>query len=218
MTDLSMSDDDLMAAKAQLIMKLRAKAIMDPTILAAIERVPREAFLPRALRPHAYENASLPIAFGQTISQPFVIAKSIAALAIAPKHRVLEIGTGTGYQACVLSYLSRRVYSVERLRPLFVDAEMRIKSLRITNVTLRHGDGIKGWPEAAPFDRIITACQSEDVPQHLLSQLKEGGIFVGPIGKAGEEQLMVIKKLATGFEQDTIMDVRFVPMREGTTI
>ena len=218
MTDLSMSDDDLMAAKAQLIMKLRAKAIMDPTILAAIERVPREAFLPRALRPHAYENASLPIAFGQTISQPFVIAKSIAALAIAPKHRVLEIGTGTGYQACVLSYLSRRVYSVERLRPLFVDAEMRIKSLRITNVTLRHGDGIKGWPEAAPFDRIITACQSEDVPQHLLNQLKEGGIFVGPIGKAGEEQLMVIKKLATGFEQDTIMDVRFVPMREGTTI
>lgn len=218
MTDLSMSDDDLMAAKAQLIMKLRAKAIMDPTILAAIERVPREAFLPRALRPHAYENASLPIAFGQTISQPFVIAKAIAALAIAPKHRVLEIGTGTGYQACVLSYLSRRVYSIERLRPLFVDAEMRIKSLRITNVTLRHGDGIKGWPEAAPFDRIITACQSEDVPQHLLNQLKEGGIFVGPIGKAGEEQLMVIKKLATGFEQDTIMDVRFVPMREGTTL
>ncbi len=218
MTDLSMSDDDLIAAKAQLIMKLRAKAIMDPKILAAIERVPREAFLPRALRPHAYENASLPIAFGQTISQPFVIAKSIAALAIAPKHRVLEIGTGTGYQACVLSYLSRRVYSLERLRPLFVDAEMRIKSLRITNVTLRHGDGIKGWPEAAPFDRIITACQSEEVPQHLLNQLKEGGIFVGPIGKAGQEQLMVIKKLATGFEQDTIMDVRFVPMREGTTI
>ena len=218
MTDLSMSDDDLMAAKAQLIMKLRAKAIMDPTILAAIERVPREAFLPRALRPHAYENASLPIAFGQTISQPFVIARAIAALTIAPKHRVLEIGTGTGYQACVLSYLSRRVYSLERLRPLFVDAEMRIKSLRITNVTLRHGDGIKGWPEAAPFDRIITACQSEEVPQHLLNQLKEGGIFVGPIGKAGEEQLMVIKKLATGFEQDTIMDVRFVPMREGTTI
>ena len=218
MTDLSMSDDDLIAAKAQLIMKLRAKAIMDPKILAAIERVPREAFLPRALRPHAYENASLPIAFGQTISQPFVIAKSIAALAIAPKHRVLEIGTGTGYQACVLSYLSRRVYSLERLRPLFVDAEMRIKSLRITNVTLRHGDGIKGWPEAAPFDRIITACQSEEVPQHLLNQLKEGGIFVGPIGKAGQEQLMVIKKLATGFEQDTIMDVRFVPMREGTTL
>lgn len=218
MTSHFLSDDDMTAAKAQLIMKLRAKAIMDPAILAAIERVPREVFLPRALRAHAYENASLPIAFGQTISQPFVIASSLVALEIAPKHRVLEIGTGTGYQACVLSHLSRRVYSLERLRPLFVDADMRIKSLRITNVTLRHGDGTKGWPEAAPFDRIITACQSEEVPESLLSQLKEGGIFVGPIGKAGNEQLMRIKKLATGFEQDTIMDVRFVPMREGTTI
>lgn len=211
-------DNDLLAAKAQLIMKLRAKAIMSPNILAAIERVPREEFLPRALRAHAYENASLPIAFGQTISQPFVIATSLVALDIQPSNRVLEIGTGTGYQACVLSYLARRVYSAERLRPLFVDAEMRIKSLRITNITLRHSDGSKGWPEAAPFDRIITACQSEDVPTYLLDQLKEGGIFVGPIGKAGQEQLMRIKKLATGYEQDTIMDVRFVPMLEGTTL
>ena len=211
-------DDDLIAAKAQLIMKLRAKAILNPAILAAIERVPREVFLPRALRPHAYENASLPIAFGQTISQPFVIATALTALNIAPSHRVLEIGTGTGYQACVMSYLSRRVYSLERLRPLFVDADLRIKSLRITNVTLRHGDGSKGWREAAPFDRIITACQSDDVPHELLDQLKDGGIFVGPIGKAGEEQLLCIKKLASGFEQDTIMDVRFVPMREGTTL
>ena len=123
---IEMNEADLMAAKAQLIMKLRAKAIMDPAILAAIERVPREAFLPRALRPHAYENASLPIAYGQTISQPFVIATALIALAIEARHRVLEIGTGTGYQACVLSYLARRVYSIERLRPLFVDAEARI--------------------------------------------------------------------------------------------
>ncbi len=211
-------DGALIAAKAQLIMKLRAQAIMEPSILAAIERVPREAFLPRALRPHAYENASLPIAFGQTISQPYVIARSLVALDLAPTHRVLEIGTGTAYQACVMSYLARRVYSIERLRPLFVDAEMRVKSLRITNITMRHADGGKGWREAAPFDRIITACQSDEVPQHLLDQLKEGGIFVGPIGKAGEEQLMRIKKLASTYEQDTIMDVRFVPMREGTTL
>ena len=211
-------DETLIAAKAQLIMTLRAKAILDPRILAAIERVPREAFLPRALRAHAYENASLPIAFGQTISQPLVIARSLIALDIAPAHRVLEIGTGTGYQACVMSYLARRVYSVERLRPLFVDAELRLKSLRVTNVTLRHSDGRKGWPMAAPFDRIITACQSEEVPHHLLEQLKEDGVFVGPIGPAGKEQLTVIKKLATGFEQDTIMDVRFVPMVEGTRL
>ena len=212
------NEADLMAAKAQLIMKLRAKAIMDPAILAAIERVPREAFLPRALRPHAYENASLPIAYGQTISQPFVIATALIALAIEAPHRVLEIGTGTGYQACVLSYLARRVYSIERLRPLFVDAEARIKSLRITNVTMRHSDGSKGWPEAGPYDRIITACQSDEVPIALLDQLKEGGLFVGPIGNAGEERLMRIKKLATGYEQDTIMDVRFVPMLKGTTL
>jgi len=215
---IEMNEADLMAAKAQLIMKLRAKAIMDPAILAAIERVPREAFLPRALRPHAYENASLPIAYGQTISQPFVIATALIALAIEARHRVLEIGTGTGYQACVLSYLARRVYSIERLRPLFVDAEARIKSLRITNVTMRHSDGSKGWPEAGPYDRIITACQSDEVPTALLDQLKEGGLFVGPIGKAGEERLMRIKKLATGYEQDTIMDVRFVPMLKGTTL
>ena len=212
------NEADLMAAKAQLIMKLRAKAIMDPAILAAIERVPREAFLPRALRPHAYENASLPIAYGQTISQPFVIATALIALAIEPRHRVLEIGTGTGYQACVLSYLARRVYSIERLRPLFVDAEARIKSLRITNVTMRHSDGAKGWPEAGPYDRIITACQSEEVPTPLLDQLKEDGLFVGPIGIAGEERLVRIKKLATGYQQDTIMDVRFVPMLKGTTL
>ena len=153
MTDQPLSSAEFIAAKAQLIMKLRAKAIMEPHILAAIERVPREAFLPRAL----------PIAYGQTISQPFVIARALVALAIEPRHRVLEIGTGTGYQACVMSYLARRVYSIERLRPLFVDAELRIKSLKITNVTLRHSDGMKGWPEAAPYDRIITACQSQEI-------------------------------------------------------
>lgn len=218
MTIAQQTEQDFAAAKAKLIMTLRAQAIMDNKILAAIEQVPREAFVPSALRAHAYENASLPIAFGQTISQPFVIARSLMALDIQPSDRVLEIGTGTGYQACVMSYLSRRVFSSERLRPLFVDAEMRIKSLRITNVTLRHSDGGQGWPEAAPFDRIITACQSETVPLALINQLKEGGVFVGPIGAAGDEKLMKIKKLATGLEQDTIMDVRFVPMREGTTL
>ena len=218
MTSQMISDDELMAAKARLIMQLRAKAITNARVLSALERVPREVFVPHALRHHAYENASLPIAYGQTISQPYIIATALAMLDINPKDRVLEIGTGSGYQACVLSYLARRVYSLERIRPLFVDAEMRIKKLRITNVTLRHADGHKGWPEAAPFDRIITACQSETVPEILLDQLKEGGIFMGPIGVAGQEQLMRIKKLAKGYEQDTIMDVRFVPMLSGTAL
>lgn len=214
MSDLQ--DDELLAAKARLIMQLRSLAIQDAAVLSAIERVPRELFLPRALRAHAYENASLPIAHGQTISQPYVIAKSLIGLDIAPQHRVLEIGTGTGYQACVLSYLARRVYSIERIRPLFVDAEQRIRQCRLTNISLRHADGQKGWPEAAPFDRIITACQSEDVPSHLIDQLKEGGIFIGPIGPAGQEKLQRIKKLASGLERDTIMEVRFVPMLAGT--
>ena len=210
--------DTYFEQRAFLIMTLRGQGIRSTPVLSAIENTPREAFIPKALQKHAYENVSLPIAHSQTISQPFVIARSLVALDIQPSDRVLEIGTGTGYQACVLSYLSRRVFSSERLRPLFVDADMRIKSLRITNVTLRHSDGGQGWPEAAPFDRIITACQSETVPVSLLDQLKEGGVFVGPVGAAGAEKLMKIKKLATGFEQDTIMDVRFVPMREGTTL
>ena len=216
MADTGLSEGDYQSAKARLIMQLRAKAILDQRILSAIERIPREHFLPSALRHHAYENASLPIAYGQTISQPYVIAKALMALAIEPAHRVLEIGTGTGYQAAILSLLARRVNSIERIRPLFIDAEMRLKQLRITNVSLRHGDGHKGWPEAAPYDRIITACQSEEAPDFLLQQLKEGGIFGGPRGKAGKEKLVVIKKLASGFQQDTIMDVRFVPMLEGT--
>ena len=144
--------------KAQLIMTLRGMGIVDADVLSAIEQVPREMFVARALQAHAYENASLPIAMDQTISQPYIVAIMSAALQLTGRERVLEIGTGSGYQAAILSFLCRRVYSIERLRPLLVDADNRLREIRVTNVTTRLGDGARGWPEAAPFDRIILTC------------------------------------------------------------
>ena len=138
--------------KAQLIMTLRGMGIVDADVLSAIEQVPREMFVARALQAHAYENASLPIAMDQTISQPYIVAIMSAALQLTGRERVLEIGTGSGYQAAILSFLCRRVYSIERLRPLLVDADNRLREIRVTNVTTRLGDGARGWPEAAPFD------------------------------------------------------------------
>lgn len=144
--------------KAQLIMTLRGMGIVDADVLSAIEQVPREMFVARALQAYAYENASLPIAMDQTISQPYIVAIMSAALQLTGRERVLEIGTGSGYQAAILSFLCRRVYSIERLRPLLVDADNRLREIRVTNVTTRLGDGARGWPEAAPFDRIILTC------------------------------------------------------------
>ena len=207
---------DILHKKAKLVMFLRSQGIMRPHILSALERVPREAFVPRALVAHAYENVSLPIAGGQTISQPFIVARMTEALEINKRHRILEIGTGSGYQAAILSHLCRRVYTMERLRPLMVDAENRLRSLKVSNVTFRYGDGYKGWPEAAPFDRIIVTCQSERLSDILVSQLKVGGILVAPVGVAGHEELIVVKRTEEGADIKTLMPVRFVPMLKGT--
>jgi protein-L-isoaspartate(D-aspartate) O-methyltransferase len=201
--------------KAQLIMTLRGQGIGDATVLSALESVPRELFVPPALRQHAYENASLPIALDQTISQPYVVARMTEALRLTGRERVLEIGCGSGYQAAVLTYLCRRVYSMERLKPLLVDAENRLRDLRISNISLRHGDGVKGWPEAAPFDRIILTCGSAKIPDILLQQLKIDGIMVAPEGTDGAQQLVVITRRESGFEREVLMPVTFVPLIEG---
>ena len=201
--------------KAQLIMTLRGQGIGDATVLSALESVPRELFVPPALRQHAYENASLPIALDQTISQPFVVARMTEALRLTGRERVLEIGCGSGYQAAVLTYLCRRVYSMERLKPLLVDAENRLRDLRISNISLRHGDGVKGWPEAAPFDRIILTCGSAEIPDILLQQLKIDGIMVAPEGTDSAQQLVVITRRESGFEREVLMPVTFVPLIEG---
>ena len=201
--------------KAQLIMTLRGQGIGDATVLSALESVPRELFVPPALRQHAYENASLPIALDQTISQPYVVARMTEALRLTGRERVLEIGCGSGYQAAILTLLCRRVYSIERLKPLLVDAENRLRDLRISNISLRHGDGVKGWPEAAPFDRIILTCGSAKIPDILLQQLKIDGIMVAPEGTDSAQQLVVITRRESGFEREVLMPVTFVPLIEG---
>ena len=201
--------------KAQLIMTLRGMGILDAATLAALEQVPRELFVPMALRHHSYENASLPIAYNQTISQPYVIARMTEALKLRGRELILEIGCGSGYQAAVLAQLCRRVYTMERLKPLLVDAENRLRDLRISNISFRLGDGSKGWPEAAPFDRIILTCGCDQIPDILLQQLKIGGIMVAPEGRGKSQQLVVVTRHEAGFERVLLMPVTFVPLIEG---
>ena len=206
---------DFQPEKAQLIMTLRSMGILDSAALAALEQVPRELFVPQALRQHSYENASLPIAYDQTISQPYVVARMTEALKLQGRELVLEIGCGSGYQAAILSKLCRRVYTIERLKPLLVDAENRLRDLRISNIIFRLGDGSKGWPEAAPFDRIILTCGCDKIPDILLQQLKIGGIMVAPEGHSKAQSLVVVTRHETGFERVTLMPVTFVPLIEG---
>ena len=206
---------DFQHEKARLIMTLRGMGVVEADVLSAMERVPRELFVPTALSQHAYENASLPIALEQTISQPYIVARMTAALELTGRERVLELGTGSGYQAAILSFLCRRVYSIERLRPLLVEAENRFRKLRITNVTSKFGDGAKGWPEGAPFDRVILTCAPPEIPATLLNQLKTGGIMVAPEGRDREQSLVVIRRTEEGFERRELLPVRFVPLVEG---
>lgn len=202
--------------RAMLIMTLRGQGIRDTAVLSAIENTPREAFIPKVLEKHAYENVSLPIAHGQTISQPFVVARMTAELELTGKERVLEIGTGSGYQAAVLSHLCRRVYTIERLRPLLVEADRMIQQLKITNYTSKNADGAQGWPEAAPFDRIIMTCAAPTRPDRLLSQLKDGGIMIAPVDNddnSGSQIMMkYVKTDADNIAETPLFDVRFVPL------
>ena len=205
---------ELLAKKAELLMTLRGQGINNTAVLSAIETTPREAFIPQPLFHHAYDNVSLPIAHGQTISQPYIVARMTAALALTGKERALEIGTGSGYQAAVLSKLSRRVYSIERLRPLLVEDDRLLAQLKIANYTSKLGDGALGWPEAAPFDRIILTCAAATPPYHLFYQLKQGGILIAPVGDQQNNQtLMKYIKMDDGaIEEETLLHVKFVPL------
>jgi protein-L-isoaspartate(D-aspartate) O-methyltransferase len=206
---------DFQQEKARLTMALRGMGVVEADVLSAIEQVPRELFVPAALRDHAYENASLPIAMEQTISQPYIVARMTAALQLTGRERVLEIGTGSGYQAAILSFLCRRVYSIERLRPLLVEAETQFRKLRITNITSKVSDGARGWPEGAPFDRIILTCAPATIPEALLNQLKTGGIMVAPEGRDRAQALVTVRRTVTGFEKEELLPVKFVPLVEG---
>lgn len=202
------------ARKIRLVMHLRALGIADTRTLAAIEKVPREQFVPRAMFDQAYEDIALPIGRGQTISQPSVVAAMTQALECGERDKVLEIGTGSGYQTCILAHLCRRVYSIERHKPLLIEAEKMFDALRLRNITPICGDGMKGWPEQAPFDRIIvTAAAADRPPQALLDQLKIGGILIIPVGMPGAQVLRRYKKEGEDtFAVKDLMPVRFVPL------
>ena len=200
----------------ELIMQLRRRGIRDAKVLRAIERVPRELFVDDAFTDHAYQDIALPIECGQTISQPYVVAFMTEKLELDDRHKVLEIGTGSGYQAAVLSYLCRRVYSVERWRELQKLADHRLADLGITNVTTIIGYGWLGWPPQAPFDRIIVTAAALDAPAALLDQLKEGGRMIIPLGETRDEQSLVqIDKTEEGLVETPLLPVRFVPLVHG---
>jgi len=206
----------LAARKIRLIMQLRQSGIVDTRVLSAIERVPRELFVPGPFQDQAYENRALPIGHGQTLSQPEVVAIMTQTLAATSRHKVLEIGTGSGYQAAVLSLLCRRLYTIERHKPLLLEAEARLHSLRRHNVTTRHGDGSLGWKEQAPFDRIMVTAAAAEAPQTLLGQLAVGGTLVVPVGpERGNQDLIRVTRTETGFEHERVCGVRFVPLISG---
>jgi protein-L-isoaspartate(D-aspartate) O-methyltransferase len=202
--------------RIRLVMELRASGVSDTAVLAAIERVPRELFVPAAFRDRAYENAALPIGHGQTLSQPSVVGLMTQALELGARMKVLEIGTGSGYQAAVLARLCRRVYTIERHKELLIEAEQRFRALKLHNVTTRVGDGWLGWPEQAPFDRIIVTAAPPELPRELLDQLRDGGFLVAPIGAEKRLQTLVrMRRSANDFAREEIAAVRFVPMVEG---
>lgn len=198
----------------RLLMKLRTMGINNTSVLSAIEHTPRERFVGETFAEHAYDDTALPIACGQTISQPSVVAWMTYALQIDPSMRVLEIGTGSGYQAAVLARLSRRVYTIERHKELLAQAEQRFAELKINNITSKPGDGAKGWSEAAPFERIMVTAAADEVPASLLAQLAPGGVMVVPVGSKAEQQILlrVCKALDGSIATEQLMNVRFVPL------
>jgi protein-L-isoaspartate(D-aspartate) O-methyltransferase len=200
----------------RLIAELRRAGIGDERVLAAMEEVPRELFVPPTFAEHAYDNVALPIGHGQTVSQPLVVAMMTASLELTDRHKVFEIGTGSGYQTAILAKLARRVFTIERYRPLHREAEARLQQLRLRNITFRFGDGTKGWPEQAPFDRIIVTAAAAEVPVMLTELLAIGGILVTPVGEQSRDQrLLRIRRLEAGFETDDLGVVRFVPLVAG---
>lgn len=195
---------------------LRRRGISDQAVLRAMDAVPREHFVTADFTDSAYADQALPIACGQTISQPYVVAYMTEQLEVRPDHRVLEIGTGSGYQAAILSKLAREVVSIERYRTLADAARDRLKTLGYGNVTVRAGDGMAGAPDAAPFDRIIITAAAEEVPEALLDQLAEDGKMVLPLGpRGGTQHIVKLSKTAGGVARQDLIAVRFVPLLRG---
>ncbi len=204
------------ARKIRLVLELRRAGVTDTRVLSAIERVPRELFVPEAFQDQAYENTALPIACSQTISQPLIVGLMTQLIEPDKRIRVLEIGTGSGYQTAVLCQLFRRVYTIERHRELLKEAEARLAQLKCHNVTTLCGDGTKGWPEQAPFPRILVTAAAPEMPAKLADQLDEGGIMIVPIGASVADQwIYKITREGAGFREERVTQVRFVPLVAG---
>ena len=209
-----MSDDA--ERTMRFLYALRSKGVTDARVLGAMERIDRRRFVRGIFAGRADEDMPLPIACGQTISQPSVVGLMTQALAVTPRCKVLEIGTGSGYQAAVLSQLARRVYTVDRHRRLAREAEALFAELGLSNITVMASDGSRGLPEQAPFDRILVTAAAEDPPGPLLAQLREGGIMVVPVGQSDTVQSLIrVERTGSGYEYEEIRSVRFVPLIEG---
>jgi protein-L-isoaspartate(D-aspartate) O-methyltransferase len=218
MTD---EQDPMTAARAAMVAEIAGEAVetrrwlgkaaLDPRVMAAMARVPRHEFVPEESRERAYENRPLKIGHGQTISQPYIVAVMSEALELDENERVLEIGTGSGYQAAVLGELAREVYSIEIVAPLAERAKVDLARLGYDNVHVRQGDGYRGWPEQAPFDAIVVTAAPDHVPQALVDQLAVGGRLVIPVGR-GVQELLRISRDEQGVHEERLLGVRFVPM------
>ena len=204
------------AQKIRLILELRQAGIIDTEILSAMEKVPRERFVPHAFEDRAYDGIALPIGHGQTISQPVVVAKMIMALNLNDRIKILEVGAGSGYQTAILSYLCRRVYAIERHRDLLIGAQNLLDEIRRYNVTAVLGDGTLGWPDQAPFERIIVSAAAPEIPENLTNQLAEGSVMVLPVGGQRRDQMImrVIRREGV-IHTENLWPVRFLPLVPG---
>ena len=202
--------------KIRLILELRESGISDSKILSAIEKIPREKFIPENFRNQAYDNLALPIGDNQTISQPFVVAKMTQLLAVESTHKVLEIGTGSGYQSAVLSKLVRRVYTIERIKNLLVKAENIFQELNISNIVSKYADGNLGWKEQIPFDRIIITAATSSISKEVALQIHEGGIIVSPMVRENKQIIVRYTKINNVLQSEIFDDVLFVPNLSGT--
>jgi len=205
--------------RERLIDRLKAEGIKNTVVLERMRAVPRHLFVDEALASRAYEDTALPIGFGQTISQPYIVAAMTVALieGVSPRPtRVLEIGTGCGYQTAVLAPFVQHIYSVERIQPLLQRARSMLAELKISNVSLRHGDGWHGWRAQGPFQGILVAAAPEDVPPELCEQLDEGGRLIIPIGARGRQTLLRVTRIGEEFQREELLPVSFVPLVAGT--
>ena len=201
--------------KIRLILELRELGISDSKTLSALEKIPREIFIPKTFRNQAYENIALPIGDEQTISQPLVVALMTEALELTKTHKVLEIGTGCGYQTSIISLLSRRIYTIERIKSLLVNAENNFKSLKLSNIVSKHADGNLGWKEQIPFDRIIFTAATKEISETIMHHIKENGIIVAPMINNDKQILTKFIKKNNKLISEKISDVLFVPNVSG---